>query len=337
MNQIEVYIQVNPGCYLTSIINSTNMDKEEAREIIREMKKSGTIETTGRARGTKYWPKGKAPAEAEIKLKKLKAPKGVKPSDPVMALRSSVRFFYDLQQLRISQRLRSGNQLAELDDHDREFHETRSETLNKFEKEELKHISNLLGYFPISEWLMNQVGVGPTIAGVICAEINIHKAEVPGSIIQYCGLSGPRDGQPIQKRTKGQKNNYHAWLRSKLVGVMADCMIKSNSPWREFYDNYKNRKESTMVKTCMGCDGSAVGLKGENKGKKCANCDGTGGPAPWGQSDGHRHRAALRYMVKAFLNELYVQWRTVEGLTVHAPYAEAYLGIKHGEHHGTAA
>lgn len=328
--EIEIYIDKNPGCSANDIIESITGDDDEIKEVIKRMKKSGTISISGRARGTKYWPKGTAP-DTEVKSKKLKSPKGPKPSDPIAALRASVRFFYDLQQLRISQKLRSGNELAELDDHDREFHETRGTNLNKLEKEELRHIDNLLRYFPISEWLQNQVGIGPTMAGVICSEIDIHKAEMPGALIQFCGLSGPRDGQ-VQKRTKGQKNNYNAWLRTRLVGVMADCMIKSNSPWRKFYDNYKNRKENTMLDCCMGCDGSGKGLKGEHKGKTCGNCKGTGGPAPWGESDGHRHRASMRYMVKMFLNELYIQWKTIEGLKVHKPYSEVYLEVKHGEH-----
>lgn len=44
---------------------------------------------------------------------------------------------------------------------------------------------------------------------------------------------------------------------------------------------------------------------------------------------GHRHKAATRKMIKMFLKDLYVAWRTVEHLPVRKPYEEEYLGRKH--------
>lgn len=38
---------------------------------------------------------------------------------------------------------------------------------------------------------------------------------------------------------------------------------------------------------------------------------------------------AMRYMVKRFLVDLYVAWRTIEGLTVEPEYNEGKLGHKH--------
>ena len=83
-------------------------------------------------------------------------------------------------------------------------------------------------------------------------------------------------------------------------------------------------------------DGKKATKKATGK-KKCTNCDGTGGPAPWGKSKAHRHNAAMRVMVKAFLLELYKQWRPLEGLPVVPPYAEAVLGRTHGDHGGMGA
>lgn len=40
---------------------------------------------------------------------------------------------------------------------------------------------------------------------------------------------------------------------------------------------------------------------------------------------------AIRYMIKMFLKDLWVAWRTLEGLPVTPDYAEAKLGMKHGE------
>lgn len=44
----------------------------------------------------------------------------------------------------------------------------------------------------------------------------------------------------------------------------------------------------------------------------------------------HRKNMAIRYMVKVFLKDLWVAWRTLEGLPVTPDYAEAKLGLKHG-------
>ena len=55
-----------------------------------------------------------------------------------------------------------------------------------------------------------------------------------------------------------------------------------------------------------------------------------GGEKSWkDETKGHRDNAARRYMIKMFLKDLYVVWRTVEGLPVRAPYQEEYLGHKH--------
>lgn len=248
------------------------------------------------------------------------------------ALRQAVRFFYDLQKLRIQQGNRGSSETIMLDEPDREFHEQRSETLNTLERRELRHIEKMCRRFPIYTWLKKQKGVGPTLCGVILSEVDIHRASTPSALWKFAGLDVQNGHAP--RRTKGQKNTYNAFLRTKLVGVMGDCMIKANSTWRDHYDNEKVRKQNTLVDACMGCDGTGKAKKGESKGKKCKNCNGTGGPAPWGESDGHRHRAAIRKMVKMFLLELWKEWRAMEGLPVHESYAVAVLGRKHGDHGG---
>ena len=51
---------------------------------------------------------------------------------------------------------------------------------------------------------------------------------------------------------------------------------------------------------------------------------------PWKDvSKGHRDRAALRYMMKRFICDLYAVWREMEGLSVRPPYEEEYLGKIH--------
>lgn len=68
----------------------------------------------------------------------------------------------------------------------------------------------------------------------------------------------------------------------------------------------------------------------EARERACSNCNGTG-RGPWGRSSAHRHRAAIRYMAKMFLRDMYIEWRTAEGLPVRPSYAEEKLGLRRHE------
>lgn len=216
-----------------------------------------------------------------------------------------------------------------------------SDGLEKLEKQALKEISSTLKQIPIfNAWLTHQKGVGPTMAGVLLAFIPMHNIPTCGKLWAYCGLA-VRTGV-ADRRIKGQKATFNPWLKAKLTFVLGGSFIKSNSPWRKFYDDYKHRKENTLVQICMGCKGTGLYKPSQKdieaatrdneptpKPSKCANCAGTGGPAPWGCNKKHRNIASMRYMVKMFLQALYVEWRTIDGLPVRVPYAEEYLGRIH--------
>lgn len=244
-------------------------------------------------------------------------------------MRQAVRFFYDFQKLRIQSSNRSGTDQVALSRGHLDTLAVQSFLLETLEKKALSNVKDLLKEWPIyNKWLKDQKGCGPTMSGVLLSEIDIRRADTPSALWAYCGLA-VIDGH-AQRRKKGEKCGYNPWLKSKVVKVLADCMIKAKSPWRDFYDNYKTRKQNTRVDVCMACEG-----KKKINNAKCSNCNGTGGPAPWGKSDAHRHAAAMRYMVKMFLLEFWKEWRQLEGLPVVDTYAEAYLGRKHGDHGGS--
>lgn len=335
-------------------------------------------------------------------------------------IRHAVRFFYDVQGLRIQ----SGNRSTshgeenepELDEDDMAFLSVQSNGLEALEAKALDEVKRLIKHVPIYKtWLKNQAGCGPTMSGVILSEVDITKCETVSQLWAYCGLAVDLDGR-AQRRIKGQKSGFNPWLKSKMVSVLADCilkaggaqekrrrveavkktlgenylesepyvtllkerfpektaseLVKSGKPvvtneflmavmdqhnitlpnlggWVGFYEQYKHRKASMRVDTCMNCKGSgeytekAKGIKGGKRGEegktpgkamKCQNCQGTGGPAPWGCSPAHRNMAAKRYMIKMFLLELWKKWRELEGLPIPPSYAEVYLGLQHGTH-----
>lgn len=174
-------------------------------------------------------------------------------------------------------------------------------------------------------------GLGPTMAAVILAENDIYRQDTVSKMWSFSGLKPVQfrvcvecggevsevapgtyrhisgvgkhytdeldDSQVSFKHRadrpkKGVKLHYNAFLRSKLIGVLAPCLLKAGSQYRKFYDAYKIRKQS------------------EN----------------WGKNDAHRHLAAMRFMVKQLLIDIHREWRTIEGLSVRASYQEEYLG-----------
>ncbi len=185
------------------------------------------------------------------------------------------------------------------------------------EEDHFKRLEFILTEFPIYDKYLREVrGIGPAMAGVLISEIDIHKAKHSSSLWAYGGLDVAGDGAGRSRRkehlirikykakdgTEKERDSitFNPFLKTKLLGVLGPSFLRAKSPYREHYDNYKHRLESRPDFT-----------EGDKKPK------------------GHRHNAAIRYMVKMFLIDLYVKWRTLEGLLVSAPYHEAKLGHKH--------
>jgi hypothetical protein len=258
----------------------------------------------------------------------------------VKKLKASVRFFYDLQKLRIQTGNRNSKQAepAALDEHDKAFLGRISDGTKDLEREALKETKRLLRGIPIWESFLKDVkGIGPTMGGIIISEIDISAANTVSALWAHAGLAVDSRTLRATRLKRGERANFNPFLKSKLVVVTAESFIKSNSPYRVHYDNYKAHKKSQRVAICMNCNGKGTWKPKKEDGKEtkkqvCTNCGGTGGPAPWGASDAHRHAAAMRYMIKMFLKDLWEAWRRLEGLPVREDYAEAKLGIKHGEH-----
>jgi len=112
--------------------------------------------------------------------------------------------------------------------------------------------------------------------------------------------------EEVQRKRKGQYPSYNAFLKTKLCGVMMPNMIRISKrkvitppKYVGIYEDYRKRLDS-----------------GERY-------------KDWTKA--HCYNAAIRYSVKMFLIDLYVAWRTVEGLTVRPPYVEEKLGMEpHG-------
>jgi hypothetical protein len=274
-----------------------------------------------------------------------------------LALTRKVRMFYDLQEMRMGTegRLTPKADAAKIELHPLDMMRLtdRLTELATAEKNALKDIEDHLLTIPfyVSRILPERAtkwrGFGPTMMGVILSSFDIAREDTVSKMWAYAGLrpmpafrcktcnvvctstlermegdtnregdffKHPKPagvkciflGLPIhndqvyesakaQRPVAGEKLPYNAWLRTKLCGVLGGVLMKLDSPFRKFYDDYKARKQA----------------------------------AGWGINDGHRHNAAIRYMVKMVLLELHKEWRTFEGLPLRPSYQEEYLGHTH--------
>ena len=194
-----------------------------------------------------------------------------------------------------------------------EYRDGRQELAEKM----IKDLSRIISKEPLwTEFLQHVKGVGPTIAAVIISEIDIHKAPTVSNLWSFAGLAPGKD-----KKTKGNKCPYNQFLRAKLCGVLGSAFLKAQSqPYSTYYYNEKTRLENSNV------------IVREHPRRKDfqKGVDPKGREVMWKDAYlDHRHKAAIRKMVKMFLKDLYVAWRTIEGLPVRKPYEEEYLGRKH--------
>lgn len=185
--------------------------------------------------------------------------------------------------------------------------------LEKVERRQFDQLKTVLPDFAIyNKFLYDVVGVGPAMAAVIISEFDIRRARYVSSLWKYAGLDVGPDGRGrsrrkdhLVKRAYTDKDGneaerdsitFNPFLKTKLMGVLAGSFLRTKSPYADVYRDYKHRLETDPRK------------------------------AEW--TKGHRNEAAKRYAVKIFLRDLYLTWRPLEGLEVHAPYAEGKLGMR---------
>lgn len=193
---------------------------------------------------------------------------------------------------------------------------------------QFRQMTATLEKIPIYAWLRQQGGIGPALAGVLISTLDPHKARHVSSFWKYAGLDVGGDGRGRSRRAEHlvereytDKNGrpatrmgvtYNPWLKTKLF-TLAGSFMRSASPWRATYDNYKHRLMTDPARA-----------KIDVKAWKKIHAAGDETKNLW--TPGRIDMAAKRYMIKQFLAELWVKWRTLEGLPVTEPYAQAKLG-----------
>jgi len=293
----------------------------------------------------------KAPKAAKAKKPPPTAAELDSPRTPEqfwLALRRKMKLFYDIQEMRLQAQGRitrkSPTNPVELHPRDLEKLSARVKDTEVAERNALKDLAEQLGEVPFYAQVIEPerkgrfVGLGPRMASVIIASFDIHREDTVSKCWAFAGLAPiparrcsqchvvcnengtdlhhpkpqgnkcPNAGGVVSeamtyasgksmKPVSGEKLKYNAWLRSKLCGVMGPVLLQCGSPYRVHYDSYKHRKQT----------------------------------AGWGISDGHRHNAAIRKMIKMLLLDIWTEWRRFENLPVTESYAERFIS-KHGDH-----
>lgn len=218
-------------------------------------------------------------------------------------------------------------------------------SLERQESRQFRQLAQALEPFPIWTGYMQQVrGVGPAMAAVIIAYLDPHRARHVSGFWMIAGLDVAADGAARSRRPEhlreyryrsksGQMKTrvgitFEAMLKTKLVGVLGPSFLRSKSEWRREYDGYKHRimSDPNRQKCTVNEWKAAYAAYKENP-------EDTRYRKLWPPK--RVHNAAIRYMVKMFLADLWRTWRALEGLPVGKPYREAVLGLP--PHGGQAA
>jgi hypothetical protein len=199
------------------------------------------------------------------------------------------------------------------------------------EVDNFKNLTSTLEKIPIyTHYLADVKGIGPAMAAVLISGFDVYKARYASSFWRYAGLDlGPdglgrsrRQGHLVERAYIDRSGReamrmgvtYNPWLKTKLMGVLASSFLRSASPWRQVYDNYKHRIESDP--------GRKKVTIAEYKRLHREKADTSQLWPP-----GRVHKAALRYMIKLFLADFWGKWRALEGLPVAESYAEGKLDL----------
>jgi hypothetical protein len=258
---------------------------------------------------------------------------------PIPYIRFLVRMFYDLQRLRLQAegrvRAAEGGRV-QLTAEDAKRIEAIMKSLYALEEKQLlKEVRRVVEAHPVWPFFKAVKGCGPAMAGVLLAEVEIEKAERPSDLWRYAGQAVV-DGR-AEKRTKGEKLHYNAFLKTKLF-VLASCLMRANDPrYRQVYDNarvrYENKPCAKSPKEHVpNCKSDVKGMESllsmwKAKGLTAAVAADTVQRSKC--SPAHINRKAQRYMIKMFLLDLWRYWREAAGLPIVPSYNEGVLGHVH--------
>ena len=213
-----------------------------------------------------------------------------------------------------------------------------------------KVIAKVVSQHPMWNHFFKDVsGVGPLMTAVCLTEFDIVKGNRIGKFWKYAGLDVAEDGRGRGRfkehlidqtyTDKGGKEQtkkgitFNPFLKTKLVGVLASCLIKQVK-WTTTTKGVYDATAEDRRKTKKGKDDEVIYCVIDWEGKYRIVYNNYKHRLEHHKlhsekSKGHRHSMSMRYMTKIFIQDLWLAWRELEGLEVTRPYHEAVLGHNH--------
>lgn len=178
---------------------------------------------------------------------------------------------------------------------------------------------------PIWEWINSIKGLK---AGLLPAQLvaqidNIENFETVSKLWRFCGYAVFDDKAEPRGKFEAPHDEYVGrHYNGRLKGVcynIADTFIKCQTPYYVdiYYAEKIRQRELHPVAICRKCQTECEIKTKKIKGKKVQvfRCPNNVGHVKDFSND-HIHYRAIRKMMKAFLKDLWLNWRKVEGLEI---------------------
>jgi len=172
-----------------------------------------------------------------------------------------------------------------------------------------------------SKFLKHVYGVGPVVAGYLCAYIDINRAVKPSQLQRYCGLAvingrferregGPKyDADGNVNRDAG--GTFNQELRTRIFQAFSSMWRTGSGKDSKYLTHWRNIKARALLDERV-VDGR---LK---SGERDLSVNGFAHSKGW-------HAAA-----QLFLYDLYMVWRASEGLPIWTTWYDWARGYEHG-------
>lgn len=177
------------------------------------------------------------------------------------------------------------------------------------------------------QWLGKQFSAkGPVVSSYLVSEIDIHKATKSSQLRRYCGLAvidGRLERRSGAPKAIGGTGTFNDEIRMRLY-QMFDAMWKNarHDPENKYLKVWKDARHriehsERILERDVDKDGVWTGKIINATGHKVS-------------ARGFAHSYGWHKAADVFIEDLYIVWRTLEGLEVWPSYYAAKLGYEHG-------
>lgn len=146
-------------------------------------------------------------------------------ADKLALARVHIKFFYDMQKMRIGAGNRNSRTKVDLDSEALDFLTNMSSGMKSMEDQIAAEVDRYIGGLPIAEWLTSHRGISTITAGLLLAYTRPAESATVSKLWRWCGLA-VIDGV-AERRQAGVKAAFNPWLKSKVLYVIGGSFLKS--------------------------------------------------------------------------------------------------------------